>query len=196
MRTQLPRELFIPKGARKVTHKHSQAVAYIYTDSRGRPCARLFYGRQSKPVWSYYFRTEEERARRVERGFAHYADYEQRQAERRAARKAKGRGVEVGDVLKTCWGYEQTNIEWFQITRLIGQSMVEIREIACDASETQWLQGKTVPLVDQFTGEPLRRVARDGAVKIDDVRTAWLEKPIADIGGRKIYAAAHYTAYH
>lgn len=195
-RLQLDRAFFIPQGAVKVAHKHSAAVAYVWTDRRGRPCAKLFYGRQAKPVWHYHFGSEESRARRVERGFAHYAEYEARRAEQRAARKAKGRGLAVGDVLKTCWGYEQTNIEWFQVTALIGKTMVEIRELACDSSETQWLQGKTVPLVDQFAGEPLRRVAKDGAVKVDDVRTAWLEQPMADIGGRKVYAAAHYTAYH
>lgn len=196
MRYQLTREMFIPKGAAKVAHKHSQAVAYVWTDDRGRPCAKLFYGRQAKPVWHFHFASAERRAERIAKAFEHYRAIEARKAEYQAERKAKGRGLEVGDVLKTSWGYEQTNIEWFQVTALIGTNMVEVRELACAAEETEWLQGKTVPLVEQYIGEPLRRIARDGRVKIDEVRRAWKVEPLADIGGRKVYEAAHYTAYH
>ena len=195
-RFQLTREFFIPAGAVKVAHKHSQAVAYVWTDRQGRPCAKLFYGKAAKPVWHYHFASEERRAQRIANGFAHYQAHEANQAERRAARIAKGRGVAVGDVLRTCWGYEQTNVEWFQVVELVGKSMVVVREIASDIEETEFMQGKTVPMVDRFKGEALRRVARDGAVKIDDVRTAWKVEPLARIGDRAVYGAAHYTSYH
>lgn len=189
------REFYIPQGARKVAHKQSQAVAYLY-ERDGNPHAVAFYGKAAKPVWRYRFRDEEQRERKIAGLFAHYQAYEQRKAEQRAARQARGRGLEVGDVLSAMWGYEQTNIDYYQVTALIGDKMVEVRKIAAAAEETQWLQGKTVPLVDNFVSEPMRRLAKDGRVKIDDVRSASRVEPLARIGDKAVYPAAHYTAYH
>ena len=195
-RYRLPREFFIPKGARKVAHNHSSAVVYVYANSKGEPCAVAFHGKADKPDWRFRFPNQAAREKRVTSHFASIQAWEEARVQRRADRKAQDRGLAVGDVLKTCWGYEQTNVEWFEITALIGKAMVEIREIACDAEETQWLQGKTVPIVGRYIGEPLRRMARKGAVKIDQVRTAWKVEPLATIGDKAVYPAAHYTAYH
>ena len=38
-------------------------------------------------------------------------------------------GVKVGDYFYSSWGYEQTNVNWFQVVALAGQSSVRIREV-------------------------------------------------------------------
>ncbi|TCM37738.1 hypothetical protein [Novosphingobium sp. ST904] len=181
---------------RGVFAKDSTAVAYIYEQADGAPCAAVFTGRALKPAWRYRFRSAEERACKVTSFFAACTAHAERQAKRAAERKAEGRGLVVGDVLSTCWGYEQTNREWFEVTALIGKTMVEVREIAREIEETDWQQGKTVPLVGKYIGEPLRRAAKGGRVRIDNVRLATFEQPLARIGGKAVYAAQHFTAYH
>ncbi|WP_288806281.1 hypothetical protein [uncultured Novosphingobium sp.] len=190
------RRMQIVHKSRRVTAKDSSAVAYVYEQADGSPCAAVFHGRSLKPSWRYRFRNADERTRRVMAFFKACADHAERQAKRKADRKAAGRGLSVGDVLSTCWGYEQTNREWFEVTALIGQTMVEVREIAREVEETSWQQGKTVPVVGKYVGEPLRRRAAEGRVRIDDVRLATLETPLARIGGKAVYAAQHFTAYH
>jgi hypothetical protein len=191
----ITREFYIPEGGRKVSSKSSSAVAYLY-ERNGAPCAVAFFGKAAKPLWRYRFTSEQQRERRIAALFRSAAEREQAAAARKAERQAAGRGLEVGDVLKTCWGYEQTNVEWFQVTALIGKRMVELREIAADAEETGWLRGNTVPMVDSFKGEPIRRNATNGAVRIDDVRHAWKVEPLERIGGKAVYEAASFTAYH
>jgi len=35
----------------------------------------------------------------------------------------------AGDMLKMSWGYDQTNVDFFEVTRVIGKAMIEIRKV-------------------------------------------------------------------
>lgn len=38
-------------------------------------------------------------------------------------------GVQVGDIFEATWGYEQTNVNFFQVVELVGTSSVRVREV-------------------------------------------------------------------
>lgn len=38
-------------------------------------------------------------------------------------------GIKVGDFFKATWGYDQTNVDWFQVIALAGKSSVRVREV-------------------------------------------------------------------
>lgn len=38
-------------------------------------------------------------------------------------------GVKVGDVFKSTWGYDQTNVDFYQVRRLVGSQSVEVEEV-------------------------------------------------------------------
>ena len=38
-------------------------------------------------------------------------------------------GVKVGDLFYSSWGYEQTNVDFFQVIALVGESSVRVREV-------------------------------------------------------------------
>ena len=38
-------------------------------------------------------------------------------------------GVKVGDFFSATWGYEQTNVDFFQVIALVGESSVRVREV-------------------------------------------------------------------
>lgn len=181
------RDTFIPKGARKVADKLSDAVAYLYTNGRGLPGAVLFAGKAMKPTKHFYFRDEARREKCVREFF----DGRRARLAAKTARKAEARKpskLQLGHVLVNSWGYEQTNIDWYQVTRVISPTMVEIRPIASNTiEETAWAQGNCVPRVDAFTGEPMRKRVVDGdSVKIESYAWArlWDGRPRA------------WTAYH
>lgn len=189
------RSHYIPAGAVKVQHKGSSAVAYLYQAKSGQAAAVVFAGRRQKPDWKYRFGSPEGRAKRIGEYFAAVEAQEAARAKRKAEQAARGRGVAVGDILSAVWGYDQTNIDYFEIVGLIGKSMVEIRAIGAESEETDWMQGKSVPVPGKYIGEVMRKVAKNGSVKIDDVRSASVIEPIAKIGGKAVYGASHWTSY-
>ena len=76
-------------------------------------------------------------------------------------------GFEVGDILTGSWGYDQTNIEFYQVVALKGRS-VTIRPVTLFTSATG-PQDHVYPCKDQFTSEPIRKmVDRWGGVKLYD----------------------------
>lgn len=159
-RITLPRESTIPKGATKVSHKASDAVVYLYQSERGRLAAIAFHGnRAAKPDWRFSFRSEAEREAHIRHFFERRAEVLARKVEARAARSAPHR-LQLGHVLVASWGYDQTNINFYQVTRLVGRNSVELRELHQLIEQGEaWATGKAMPRIDDFKGEPfLRRV--------------------------------------
>lgn len=195
-RFTFPRESYIPKGATKVADKLSDAVAYIYTGPKtGRAGAVIFVGKAAKPAQNYVYRSEQARNNAVTIFFESRRKSLAFRAERKAKRKAEGRGIEVGDVLRCSWGYDQTNIDYYECTALVGSTMVELREIAQKAIETGFMQGKCVPLPGSYTGAPIRRVAKSGSVKLATWgKYAHVVQPEI-VAGVKLYGSDHWTAY-
>lgn len=38
-------------------------------------------------------------------------------------------GVKVGDIFSASWGYEQTNVDFFQVVALVGKTSVRVRQV-------------------------------------------------------------------
>lgn len=47
----------------------------------------------------------------------------------KAAEKVNKYGVKVGDLFSASWGYEQTNVDYFQVIALCGEESVRVREV-------------------------------------------------------------------
>lgn len=46
-------------------------------------------------------------------------------------------GIKVGDIFKMSWGYEQTNVDFFQVVALKGKTQVIIKEVVLREKETE-----------------------------------------------------------
>lgn len=191
-KTTFTREFFIPAGATKITDKHSDAVAYIYTNALGKPCARVFYGKQTKPFVACYYKDDAQRAAGIARAFKARQEVCARKAEQVAAKRAFKNPYKVGDVFQSSWGYEQSNVDWYEVIAVSGQ-MLSIRRLAEEKVVTGWEQGKSVPILGQYIGEPMRVRAQNGYVKTG-YAYAFFQKPEM-IAGVPVYAAAHWTSY-
>lgn len=62
-------------------------------------------------------------------------------------------GVHVGDLFYGSWGYEQTNVDFFQVVALKGQHTAILRRIAGDYIGGYALQGNVRPCRDEFIGD-------------------------------------------
>lgn len=173
MRMTLTRDFYAPKNAQKITHKTTNAVAYLYNNSNGQPCAMVFAPKGQKPAWCYRFKDAATREARVASFFKGHEEHKERVAKRRGER-SKPHNLEVGHILYSSWGYDQTNIDWYQVTKVVGKNTVEIRPIAEVRHATGDMTGNCTPIADKFTGPAMRKRVSHGSVKIASYASAYV----------------------
>jgi hypothetical protein len=189
---------FIPDDGLHIVDDSFEAWKY----QRGERFGFVMYlGKSAKP-WKYYgYPTEAKR----DAGFTYYADDARSIAASKAKRKVdtkaridKGHGLQVGDIVRSSWGYDQTNVEHYQITKIIGKRTVEVRQIAEHDEATGDMTGRCAPVPDDFVGEPMRRqVDAYGEVNIRRASfgRAYKIEPLTVVHGVRCYAATGYSSY-
>jgi hypothetical protein len=168
----MQKQRFIPSEAVKVTDKQSDAVAYLY-EMRGNPCAVAYVGKQTKPAIFARFLDTQRRERAIQDLFSS----RQSALTYKAARKAqdsKPHGFQLGHILMSSWGYEQTNINWFEITKIIGDRMIEIRPIGAVVDYTGDMSGTCTPRAGDYIGDAMRLRVSRGSVKVSSCARASL----------------------
>lgn len=116
------------------------------------------YGKARFPKACAGFATAAERDARVEVYRGMIAEHEAKKAKRAAERKAgraavfaKGNPFKVGDVVRYSWGYDQTNVEYFQIVAATERT-VDLRRIACESvpGSEGFMSDQVRPVKDSF----------------------------------------------
>lgn len=89
----------------------------------------MFYGKSYKPAWHYRFKNEDELNAYVDKFLANKDAIEQSKAERREQRKlTRDHDIKVGDIFYTSWGYDQTNIDFYEVVAVRG-SRIDMKEL-------------------------------------------------------------------
>jgi hypothetical protein len=136
-------------------------------------------------------------ADRKDTGWATRRDYDEsllgrRNAERleairrKLAEEVNPEPLKVGDILVSSWGYDQTNVDFYQVVAVSPKGGVTIREIGKEfAGETGGPSEKVVAVPNSFTGPPMKkRPTPYGSVKISSYARAfkWDGKPAHQTG--------------
>ena len=80
--------------------------------------------------------------------FAARVAYEQRRA---AETTQNAEGIHVGDMFSCSWGYDQTNVDYYQVTALKGAHTIIVRELRTIRRDVgQTLTGLSRPIRDSF----------------------------------------------
>lgn len=81
------------------------------------------------------------------------SNYSEWKAKNKAEREAKAaefmKMVEVGSVFYSSWGYEQTNIDFYQVTKKSAK-FITLRPIESLRAEAEWAQHDVMPIRDRF----------------------------------------------
>jgi hypothetical protein len=184
---------YIPAGSAKIANKSGSAVVYIFG-----LCFVGYQGKAIKPSAHFRYPSEEKR-NAAAASFLAAADARKarKDAEKAAVKEelAEPTSLAVGDILRASWGYDQTNIDFYEVTKICGTRMIEIREIGQHSIETKSMQGRCVPIKGEFIGEPMRKkVNRFGKVQIKHGAFASKLEPMI-IAGMEIYDSSAWTAY-
>jgi hypothetical protein len=153
-----------------------EVIRFVAEDRNGNEnlYQMIFTGKSSKPASWYRYRTLE-RMNDVVLTFqeGQLKNFEWK-AKRKAEQEAKRKGVEVGAIYSTSWGYNQTNVEMFQVVKKVSEYKYILQEI-----------GQT------WVNDESERVKPNPAVKIGDPFPKMLNK----WGGFNIHSSATATPY-
>ena len=102
-----------------------------------------------KKVWYGY--TEEATARKA----IDNAENGKPTTEAKPKEKVNKYGVKVGDLFSASWGYEQTNVDFFQVIALVGESSVRVREVYPPMIDEEAISGMSADRTYKLTNELL-----------------------------------------
>jgi hypothetical protein len=190
------KQRYIPQGYTLIA-KDERFGFEVYQSNSPRIVAMAFGGKRTKPDWHFQFKDETRLKAKIEETLQGFMEWNERKAKYKAER-TKPHNVQVGDIFRASWGYDQTNIDFYECTKVIG-STIEICEIAQMSKDNGFMTGECVPSQGHYIGKPMRkRVSMSGdtpSVKIYSFASAYLMKPIAKIGNKPLFEASHWTAY-
>jgi len=97
----------------------------------------------------------------------------ERKAKRDVARKEAIANVAEGDMFVASWGWEQTNIDAYQVVAKKGASVV-LREIALESIEGSegFMCDRVRPVKDAFIGKEIKKRIAGKHINVDDIRCA------------------------
>lgn len=191
---------YIPEGYAQIAK--DKALGIEVWANKDRLVAIGYAGKRMKPDFNYRFKDLE----RLEQYVAEYVIDVIAQAklkEKRRAEKAEANRnakIEIGDILKASWGYDQTNIDYYEVVGIKNQ-MVEVREIGkvMEREDQYGDRGRCAPAPGQYKG-PAKRYkiqayGNNVYIRISSYATADKIEPIAVVAGAKIYQTSYWSSY-
>jgi len=192
---------YIPEGYELSWDDQELGIQIYYKESPtiGGLC---FVGRAVNPTWHYRFKNAEQRLAEVTKTFTNVRAWAERKAKRKAKAKeaSANHGVKVGDVFRSSWGYDQTNVDYYQVVA-VGNKTATFCKIAQLSESDGFLQGNCVPATNQFIGKPFKKLIQKSStessayIKIYSFANAYKIEPVAVVSNKPIYESSHWTAY-
>lgn len=153
--------------------KEIAGFAAYYKFLAGKHYGMVFYGKQSKPFWHYSFKSLDALIVKVKNALESHKRSLDHKNKRKAEKKAFVSSLRVGDLMKSSWGYDQTNVDWFQVVEVKSPKTIVVREIQGRIVETGFMSGKAYPVKDDFIGEPmLKRVGEGDHISLSSFSSA------------------------
>lgn len=140
-----------PDGATRLEAPEVNAVAYLYGLS-----AIAYHGKATKPDWHYSFKSEERRLAYLNKWRANLAAHRDSVAKIKAERATFEHTLKVGDVLHYSWGYDQTNLEFYEVVGTSRKSVSLRRIAAASTGQDGFMSGHYVPLRGKYLEPALR----------------------------------------
>lgn len=158
-----------------------------------------FIGKAAKSCFNYRFKDQEALGAYCDKWANGILEWEANKVAERKAASAKPQPFKVGDVLYTSWGYDQTNLDFYEVTKVVGNKMVEIREIHGREVPGNGgggsMSGHRVPVPGSYCGAPQRRIVKGGSVSADG-HNASPAKFKLNAQGEKEYLPHFWSSYH
>lgn len=161
------------KGASVEEYK-TLVIVRDYT-REDRPIVKMWRGNAFNAFSNYYYRSIESAERTITETKKSEDSREAWKAERKAKKQAvNNQDIEIGAIFYDSWGYEQTNIDFYQVIDKIGKRTLIVKEIASQSIRATGPMSDEVKAVkDAFTSEEMKVMLTDNdSFKIKGYRWA------------------------
>ena len=182
-RFNFPRSSYIPKDAPDLkqldTGKDIGLEIWTYSDGKGRMYGIAFAGKANKPLWHYSFRNQQQLDKQVQETIEDRKGHVDTMQQRRQERLEYKHTLKVDDILYSSWGYDQTNLDYYQVVE-VGEKSVKIRKIGSKVVRQEQGADYVVAAPNHFIGPPMTKIVRYGdSVSISSYANAykWDGKP-------------------
>ena len=161
------RSVYIPDDYSVV--ETPEELALEIHSNEDRLCVIYFGGKRGKPDDHYRYKTIEKLRTAIENKIKGAQEALEHKAEQKVAVAEKAakitEGTSQGDVFCYSWGWEQTNVDFYQVVEKKTAKSMIVREISCRTlSEASWASDYVRPEKDAFL------VRKDGTYKEETVR--------------------------
>lgn len=126
------------------------------------------------------FGSHELRAAHIEETRARIFAHDQRKKAEALARKAP-HGIEVGQIMVSSWGYDQTNVDFYEVIAVRG-AVIDLQPIKSEKHYTGDMTGKATPKRGEPAGDVLKsKRPRRGYVRLTSYSSAglWDGRPMS-----------------
>jgi hypothetical protein len=178
---KLTRDSYINKNLESKIERGNALV--LYGTVTGGFVAQGFQGKRAKFDFNYKFKTKEHMDKYIDAYFDNIENRKKAREDRKVRTKDDAvqflASLKPGVILHDSWGYDQTNVEFFEVISVDG-CKVTVREIAHkDLESTSWCSCMTEPQKGVYTGQPKTKIVRGSSIKIDSCvsLTIWNGKP-------------------
>jgi hypothetical protein len=146
-------------GWKIVTFKNAPVVV-AFKEMGGKVHAKAWAFKRHKTEFYHCFSSMAEAQGYAERLVFRVAGCVQQKTARLDEAKAKRQSMKaadfyaVGDVLYNSWGYDQTNVDFYQVVQVLPRS-IRVRKIAKDYVEQRSMAGESTARVGHFIADPM-----------------------------------------
>ena len=141
----------------------------------------MFEGKKSSPTKHYQYSTPEKRSEGIDR-FVKQVTQVQAMKAAYKANLDKPHTLQVGQIVHSSWGYDQTQNDFYKIIELKGKTRVVLQQLQIrkvDGS-TGHMSCSVMPVLDENIGEPFTKKANGlNQIKLTSYASAslWDERP-------------------
>ena len=89
-----------------------------------------------------------------------------------ATQPAAKHAFQVGDILVSSWGYDQTNVCFYEVVKATAAT-VRVRKRNASVTASGFMSGKSVPSEGFADSETLSRTVKNEAIKIESYERAY-----------------------
>lgn len=173
-RFTMPR--YIPDDSVEEIHEDIGFVFYLY--GKDRLCCICYKGKSKKPYFHYNFLSEEKRRARIDETVVDHKRYKQEEEELKKIQSVElqnfARSVKVGDIFVSSWGYDQTNVDFYQVIEKKNVTVVVKEVQSSTVEETGYDSSRVIAVKNKFINDIklTKRISKYKSLKISDCQTA------------------------
>jgi hypothetical protein len=179
---EAPREVLISEQAQNVAQVIPEGTdLVIWTwEMAGKYWAKAFAGKSKKPIWYWAFSSPAGRNRQIEESAVSRRVVLKHKQDQLDARKNYKHPYKEGSILYSSWGYDQTNVDFYQVTKISG-AVITVRPIKSDILDSPGgsRDDRVVALPNAFSGPEIRLRPTSSGVSIKGHRASlWDGRPV------------------